>query len=67
MECGGAEKAGNRACKAYYTKLKPGKTYKAEVKKDIAVVSASVTSPSGKEGIEGTSVIPLRCTLTLFP
>ncbi|XP_042866778.1 uncharacterized protein LOC122249732 isoform X2 [Penaeus japonicus] len=47
VECGGAEKAGNRACKAYYTKLKPGKTYKAEVKKDIAVVSASVTSPSG--------------------
>ncbi|XP_063609802.1 uncharacterized protein LOC134783724 isoform X2 [Penaeus indicus] len=46
VQCGGAGEAEQRACKAYYTMLKAGTAYKAEVKKDNVAVSTAVPSAS---------------------
>ncbi|XP_037776411.1 uncharacterized protein LOC119573314 isoform X4 [Penaeus monodon] len=55
VQCGGAEEPDQRACKAYYTMLKAGTTYKAEVKRDNVAVSTTVPPTSA-------SVTPLTIT-----
>ncbi|XP_047473468.1 uncharacterized protein LOC125028151 isoform X2 [Penaeus chinensis] len=71
VQCGGAGEAEQRACKAYYTMLKAGTSYRAEVKKDNVIVSTAVPSASAPvmalniSRISEVSITPSQTQLTV--